>query len=146
MKFQQPQSPLRKLLPGHSTQESSVSGHSVTGRRASVPVRMNKSSQAGLHRKLLHVVWERMPLWPRKTSFFTETPLRVTSEHVTLKVSFSSAVHGLRYLNKRPNERYLKYNFHNENGILSFTEQPTVSRSQIWAEETRRAWGIRALS
>lgn len=117
MKFQQLQSPLRKLcFPGIASKRAVFLSILSLGECAFVPVRMNKSSQAGLYRKLLNVVWERMPLWPRKTSFFTEMPLTVTSEHVNLKVSFSSAVHCLRYLNKRPNENYLKSNFHNENG------------------------------
>lgn len=131
------------MFLGHHFQESHIFEHSVTWRRAFVPVRMNKVSQAGIITETLDVVWERRKaLWTRKASFFTQTPLIVTSEHVNIKISFSSAVRWPWYLNKRSNENCLNSNFHNEKGkSKSHIERPTLSWSQIWAKETKSTWG-----
>ena len=146
MKFQQLQSPVRKLFPGQSFQESDISEPSVTGRCEFVPVRLNKFSRAGVITVTSGCgVGENEASWPLKASFFTETPLIITWEHMTtIKISLSSSVHWLWYLNKTPTKNDLKFNFPHEKGKCeSHIKHSTPSYSPTWTDKEKWcAWGM----
>lgn len=114
---------------------------SVTWRRESVPVRMNTFSKAGAVMVASGCgVGEDEASWPLKASFFTETLLIMTREHVTIiKINYPSSARWLWYLNKRSNKNYLKCHFPHEKGNYnSHIKHSAPSYSQNWAGKRKK--------